>query len=118
MIRTRKLENEEWYMLGDTELSPDKAVAIGAFNDGRLIGHIFLCAPVHCEGIFIEEQSRNGFVMAALVDEAEKYAKTLGITKLLAFAVNPIMADYISRLGYDPTPFSVFSKELTCQSAQ
>ena len=103
-------------MLGDTELSPDKAVAIGAFNDGRLVGPYFHLRSRSFEGMFVEEQHRNGFVLAALVDEAEKHAKTLGITKLLAFAVNPVMADYISRLGFDPTPISVFSKELTtCQ---
>ncbi len=66
------------------------------------------------EGIEIDAEERSGTLMGRLVEEAEKEAKTLGITTLLAFSANPLMEDYIYRLGYNRMPWGVWSRQL-CQ---
>lgn len=91
---------------------PQKSVVVVARNDSGIVGRIFLLAPAHVEGIFIEEAWRNGPLMKQLVQAAELEARVEGITQLLVFAKDEMMADYISRLGYKQMPLTVWEKPL------
>lgn len=113
MIEIRKLELDEWPE--DAALRSDQAICIAAIKGEKIVGRIFLTSIIHMEGIEIDEAERNSTLMGRLVEEAEKEAKTLGISTLLAFSANPLMEDYIYRLGYNRMPWSVWSRSL-CQS--
>ena len=92
---------------------PKRSVAIIAHNDVvGIIGRIFLVAPVHIEGVFVDKPWRNSTVLNMLVKRAELEAFKEGLTQLLVFAKDAQMADYIARLGYKELPLTVWSKEL------
>jgi N-acetylglutamate synthase-like GNAT family acetyltransferase len=116
-VKVRRLEPGEWDLLHgvDDGFSPDPkaSIAVCAFNEsGDIIGRIFLVAPVHVEGIFIDRQWRNTGLMKKLVERIEDEASKEGLKKVLAFAKDDEMADYIQRLGYDATPVRLYVKEL------
>lgn len=113
-----RLSPGEWIQLNKVAdgFAPDPArsVAIVAVGDsGDIIGRIFLVAPVHLEGLWIDETFRNKTLLYQLVQRGEDEAKALGLKRLLAFGATPEMSDYIERLGYSYTPMSVWYKDLT-----
>lgn len=112
-----RLAPGEWMQLnkiGDGYTpDPARSVAIVAVGDsGDIIGRIFLVAPVHLEGLFIDQTFRNKTLLYQLVNRAEEEAKELGLKRLLAFGATPEMSDYIERLGYTYTPMTVWFKDL------
>ena len=114
----RRLAANEWSLLDKVEepFSPDpeKSVAVVAQNAmGEIVGRCFLVSPVHVEGIWLDPAWRNRTLFYRLICRIEEEAKAEGIRKLLAFAATPEMAEYIERLGYEYTPVSVWSKELS-----
>jgi predicted N-acetyltransferase YhbS len=93
--------------------NPEHSVAIVAVNDsGDIIGRIFLVAPVHLEGLWIDETFRNKTLLYQLVQRGEEEAKAMGLTRVLAFGATPELSDYIERLGYTYTPMTVWYKDL------
>jgi|ERR1700684_324769 len=94
---------------------PNHSVAIVAENGHHIIGRIFLVAPAHVEGLFVEPTWRNGLVMKQLVDAVEIEARAEGISRVLVYAKDSEMADYIERLGYTKLPVTVYKKDLPCQ---
>ena len=116
MIEFKRLEPGEWDLLGNDEPLPDakKAIALVAVDqDGDLAGRVFLVAPAHIEGIYVDRKWRGSTIMQRLVAKAEGEARRLGLTQLLAFAKDEIMEDYIDRLGYEKLPLTVWQKSLT-----
>lgn len=91
---------------------PNRSIAVVAENGHHIIGRIFLIAPAHCEGIFVEPAWRGGPVMKRLVDAIEIEARAEGISRVYAYAVNEEMEGYISRLGYTKVPMTVWKKDL------
>ena len=118
MIEIRRLHPSEFDVLkGFADgYCPDAehSIAVVASNGKHMIGRIFLVAPTHVEGIYIERPWRNGPVMRRLVEAIELEAKAEGISKVMAYAKDATMADYIERLGYRQEHFTVWSKELPC----
>lgn len=116
MIAIERLKVEEFNLLAsvDDGYTPDpcRSVAVVARNEAGIIGRIFLMAPTHVEGIFIEKAWRKGAVMKQLVEAIELEAKCEGVKKLLVYAIDEEMADYIQRLGYEKLPFTVWEKPL------
>ena len=119
MIKLMRLHSSEFDLLKDFEdgfcPDPDRSIAVVARNASRIIGRIFLLAPAHVEGVFVEQAWRGGPVMKQLVDAIELEARAEGITKLFAYAKDEEMAGYIERLGYMKLPMTVFSKGISCQ---
>jgi N-acetylglutamate synthase-like GNAT family acetyltransferase len=123
MIEIKRLEKKEWGILNSVDDGfsphPENSIAIVAFNEhGDIIGRIFLVAPAHLEGIFVDHPWRNRMVMGQLVERAEKEAMDAGITKVFAYAVNEQMEDYITRLGYKKSDLVVYFKDLGGDSCQ
>ena len=94
--------------------SPDKSVAIVARADGkRIVGRLFIVAPAHCEGIFVEPAFRGGPLFKDMMRAAEVEAKVEGLSKLFAYSVRPEIGHYIQqRCGYTELSWKVFEKEL------
>lgn len=118
MIEIRRLHPSEFDLLSEVDdgFTPDpgKSIALVAQNSGGIVGRIFLVAPSHVEGPFIEKAWRGGLLFKRLVDAIEIEARAEGVKKIMAYAANIEMENYILRLGYKKLPMSVWAKELTC----
>lgn len=116
MIEIRKLAPNEFDCLKEYAdgFCPDagKSVALVAENDSHIIGRIFLLSPVHCEGPHVDPAWRGGPLFKRLVDAAELEARSEGVNKLMAYAVDATMEMYLKRLGYSKMDLTVWSKEL------
>ena len=117
-IETRRVDKDEWALIptefaGEVLPDADQCIAVVAIEDSTAaIGRAFLMAPVHVEGIFVEQDRRNSYAMKRLVQGIEKEARNLRITTLFAYAEGEKMEDYIRRLGYEKLPWTVWRKEL------
>lgn len=116
LISVKRLHASEFDLLKTIDdgfvPDPERSIAVVAENDQKIIGRIFLVSPMHVEGIYIEKPWRNGPLMKSLVQAIELEAKCEKISQVLVFAKDEEMADYIARLGYRKTPYSVWTKEL------
>jgi len=120
MINIRRLHASEFDLLGgvDDGYTPDaeRSIAMVAQNGSRIIGRIFLVAPSHAEGIWIDRDYRGGSLFKQMMDSLELEARAEGITKMFAYAVRPEMEHYIARrCGYERLPWVVLQKELACR---
>ena len=114
--RLKPVEYEKLLSVGDGYTpDPNRSVTVVAENGHHIIGRIFLVAPAHVEAVYIEPPWRNGPTFKSLVDAIEIEARAEGISRVLAYAKDNEMADYISRLGYEKLPVTVYKKDLTCQ---
>lgn len=91
---------------------PERSIAVVARNESGIIGRIFIVAPAHVEGVFIQQHWRGGPLLKQLVQAAELEAKCEGIGQLMVYAKDEQMASYIERLGYRKTPYTVWEKKL------
>jgi N-acetylglutamate synthase-like GNAT family acetyltransferase len=116
VIEIRKLNPSEFGLLESVDdgysPNPQHSIAVVAHNQHHIVGRIFLVAPTHIEGVFVERPWRNGTVMKRLVDAIEMEARAEGITKVFCFAKDDQMADYIERLGYKLSQLTVYEKVL------
>ena len=116
MIEIERLSVNEFDLLKDVGdgyvPDPARSIVVVARNLSGIIGRIFIMAPAHVEGVFIEEAWRKGPLMKQLVEAVELEAKSEGITQVLAYAKDAQMENYIKRLGYSKTPFTVWEKRL------
>jgi N-acetylglutamate synthase-like GNAT family acetyltransferase len=117
MIDIRRLHPSEFDILGgiDDGFTPDpeKSIAMVAQNGSRVVGRIFLVAPSHCEGIFIDSDYRGGELFRRMMEALELEARSEGIKKMFAYSVRPEIEHYITRkCGYSRLPWTVLSKEL------
>lgn len=118
MIDIRRLHASEFDLLKEIDdgymPDPAKSIAMVAQRGSKLIGRIFLVAPSHAEGIWIDTDYRGGALGKQLVEALELEARSEGISKMFAYAVRPEMEHYIARrCGYARLPWVVLSKELT-----
>lgn len=116
LIDVERLHPSEYGALKDVHdgfvPSVENSIVVVAKNGVQIIGRIFLVAPAHVEAIHIEEAWRNGPVMKMLVEAIELEAKVEGIKTLFCYAKDKQMESYISRLGYEKSPMTVWKKEL------
>jgi N-acetylglutamate synthase-like GNAT family acetyltransferase len=117
-IEIRRLEASQYDVLPNIAdgycPEPAKSIVVIAANESKIIGRIMLLTPAHIEAIFIEPAWRNGIVMNMLVDAIELEARAEGIVKVLAYAADSQMENYIERFGYKKLPLTVWEKNL-CQ---
>jgi hypothetical protein len=94
---------------------PDRSVVVIARNESRIIGRLFLMAPAHVEGIYIEPEFRGGSLFKDMMAAMEIEARAEGLTKIFAYSIRSEIGHYIEhRCGYLPLPWRVFAKELAC----
>lgn len=91
---------------------PKSSVAVVAKDGDEIVGRIFLIQPVHTECPWVREDLRGGTLLKRLTDAIEKEAKDRGVKKLFAFGASDQMESYISRLGYQKQPLTVWIKDL------
>ncbi len=112
-VTIERVSAADWEKLRGDRPPFDRSIGVAAFTDEReAVGWVYLVAPVHLEGIYIEPTHRKGLLLAKLLGAAEAAAKAEGLTKLLAYATDDLMADYTARLGYQKLPWTVWSKTL------
>ncbi len=113
MIGIRRADPDDLARIEEPQPDSAKAITIIAEDErGNIVGRILLVGVIHLEGIFVEPRWRGSTVMARLVEEAEREAKELGLTQVLAFGASPEMEGYIQRLGYNLLPFTIWEKKL------
>jgi GNAT superfamily N-acetyltransferase len=111
--RLKPVEYEKLLSVSDGYTpDPNRSVAVVAENGHHIMGRIFLMAPAHVEGVFVEPAWRNTGVMRQLVDAIELEARAEGISKVLAYAKDPDMYGRIEAMGYKKLPWTVWEKEL------
>lgn len=120
-MQVHTLEPERFDLLAQAPdgIVPDPRfiTAIVAEQDGKLLGRWFLCLVPHYEGMWLDDAARNTTVGFRIVREMEARAREMGIQRTFVFA-QPEHEDYMQRLGFERQPFSVWSKDLPCQSQQ
>ena len=115
MIGVRRADPDDLARIHEPAPDPAKAITIIAEDErGNIVGRIMLVGVMHVEGIFVDPKWRGSTVMQRLVEEAEREARELGLTQVLAFGASKEMEGYIERLGYNLMPFSIWEKKL-CQ---
>ena len=120
MIDIRRLHASEFDLLRSVDdgftPDPERSIAMVAQNGSRIVGRIFLVAPSHAEGIWIERDYRGSSLGKQIVEALELEARSEGITKMFAYATRLEMEHYISRCcGYERLPWVVLQKELACR---
>jgi predicted N-acetyltransferase YhbS len=91
---------------------PKTTIAMIAREGDSVIGRVFLMAPVHVEGPWVDESRRGSTLGKRLMDAAEKEAKAIGIKTLMAYGADSVLENYLERLGYRNMNLSVWAKEL------
>lgn len=118
MIKIRRLHASEFDLLKDVDdgFTPDPtaSIAMVAQNSSRIISRVFMVAPSHAEGIFVESSYRGGSLFKQMMQALEIEARSEGIKKMFAYSVRPEIEHYIVRkCGYVKLPWVVLSKELS-----
>jgi GNAT superfamily N-acetyltransferase len=116
VITVGRLPNDEFSRLESfhdgAKPDPASSIAVVAQDGNEIIGRIFLVAPAHIEGPYIEEAHRGGTIAKRLVSVAATEARKCGITKLMAYGFSPELEDYLERLGFKKQPVTVWAKEI------
>jgi N-acetylglutamate synthase-like GNAT family acetyltransferase len=115
-IHIERLERFEYAALGGIadgfQPPPGSSIVVVARRDQRIIGRAFLLAPVHLEGPWVDEDYRGTTLAHRLVMRAEAEAKKEGVSNLFAYASNHVLAGYLSRIGYQKSELTVWTKEI------
>lgn len=90
----------------------DISMVFVAEEDGEIVGRSMLLSPFHVEGPWVDESKRGTTLAFRLVRETETAAKSMGHSKILAYAVNAQIENYLSRMGYARVPMTVWEKTL------
>lgn len=117
MLEIRRLHASEFDLLKavDDGFCPDseKSIALVAHNGSRIVSRIFMVAPSHAEGIWVDNAYRGGDLFKRMMDALELEAKSEGITKMFCYSVRPEISHYVERrCGYVKLPWTVLAKEL------
>ena len=117
MIEIARLHPSEFDLLKEVDdgftPNPERSVAIAGRNKERIVSRLFVMAPAHVEGIFVDPMYRGGDLFKRMMDAAEIEARAEGLQKLFAYSVRPEIGHYIERrCGYTKQPWVVYSKEL------
>jgi N-acetylglutamate synthase-like GNAT family acetyltransferase len=94
------------------KINGDRQIEFILKSGDDFVGRIYLMAPLHLEGVELDQKWRSSIAFKKLVDAAETEAKGMGLTHVLAFGKDSTMEDYIQRLGYERLSLSVWRKEL------
>lgn len=97
--------------------SPDDSIVIIAENEsGDIIGRMFLVDVPHIEGTWVADSERGGTVGFRLERAMCKAAAGLRLKKTFAFVTTAEHANYLLRLGWEPTEYRVMTKSLEKES--
>ena len=112
----RKLADDEFDVLKTVEEGycpdPRYSIAVVAQSEGQIVGRMLLISPAHIEGTWVAESFRKGTTGVRMMRFMEGEARSIGLTKVLAYAETEDVADYLSRLGYKQRKVTVWEKEL------
>lgn len=116
MITFRVLPPEEFPRLAlvADDISPDPKIArvIVGEEAGEIVARSMLMQPVHIEGTWVREDHRGSPLGKMLLDRVEQEAKSCGLQKLFAYALDPLVASYLRRMHYSRSAAVVFTKDI------
>ncbi len=116
MVTIHKLEADEYGLLATIEEGyvpdPLNSIAIVACDGEKVVGRMLLVAPWHIEGTWIHKDARGGSTLFRMIRKMEETARERGFSKLFAYADKADVESYLQRLGYKPSPLTVWYKEL------
>jgi len=113
----RQLTPQEYPLLATTAEGfvpdPDNSIAVAAFDDsGQIIGRMLLVAMPHLEGTWVAEGARGGSIGFRMEREMVKAAAVQGLKAVMAYTDNEAHTNYLERLEWKRTNFTVLQKEL------
>jgi len=79
-------------------------------DNGEVIAQTYVVVLAHVEGLWIKPERRGGRLMKMLSDQVEKLVAKFGVPALYAFKT-PANKDYLERLGWSETGWSVMVKK-------
>ncbi len=116
MIEIRELEKSEYARLAQVSEgcipNPETSSVIIAEQDGKIVGRMFLVCMPYIEGTWISPDARNGTCGMRLLHGMEAKVRSLGVKMLLAYAPDAHIEDYLSRIGFQRKPVTVWGKEI------
>lgn len=90
---------------------PEHSIVVVAKHAEKIVGRSMLIRPWHIEGTWVEESFRKGTIGLRIVQRLEFEAEKQGIQKILSFAQDHQIEDYLFRLDYRPVQVSVWEKK-------
>lgn len=115
---TRILPQSEWDKLGPSglpallrQLKPSDIDVVVVEDGGKIVGTLGVLRMTHFEGVWIDPEKRNGYVLARLLHGAEQIVLERGETVVLGGAADDDekMDGLIKRRGGVPLPMKVYA---------
>lgn len=116
-MKVRALEPAEYSRLAAIEEGtvpdPANSIAIVAEDDaGNIVGRMLLFAVAHVERTWIAPAARSGTLGVRMERELCREATDAGLDTIYAFTTNDTHTEYMQRLGWQPTGFTVLTKSV------
>ena len=111
-MEIRALRPEEWSLGPEPHAWPPDTIVLGAFSGDALIGRTAIVSLPHIEGTWSSKE--NPWTAFRLIKSLEALLKYLGRTHVFSFVLDsqPEIPGYLTRLGYEKQPLSVWVKRL------
>jgi len=91
---------------------PVDSLVIAAVDGETVLGRTTLTNMVHLEGTWVHPEHRGGTLGVRLIREAERQAREIGLTGLLAYTPDTKIGEYMQRMGYERIPVEVWGKKV------
>ena len=98
---------------------PDGTLVLYAVEQGEIIGRqAYLLLP-HLEGAWTREDKRGGSLGYRLIRKMEDKVAESGYPVVFAYALDsqPDVSDYLSRMGYEKQPVTLWMKQVQKKEA-
>jgi hypothetical protein len=117
-VTIRELKAEEFPMLKVVAdgFVPDPRISVAVIaenGEGAIVGRILALQPVHLEGTWVDEKHRRTPLAHRMFRFMETQLKQkYRLTHVMAFSAEPVITEYLRRLGYTDHHLTVLSREL------
>lgn len=91
---------------------PDDTFAIVAYRGEQVVGIATITNLPVVEGTWLDESVRGSTIGPRLFQRIEELYVSLGKTHALALSADPLISNYLERLGFTQMPLLLYQKEL------
>lgn len=114
MLSVERLAKQDFGQLAGIEEGyvpdPEKSIAVVARDNGNIVARMLLISPFHIEGTWIHPEHRGATLLKRMIALMESEARKSKMNTIFAYADNSTVEAYLSRLGYEKTPLTVWTK--------
>src|SRR5258706_4716854 len=112
MVTIERLEIAEYGKLTTIQEGfcpePEHSIVVVGKSGDEIVARTMLIRPFHVEGTWIAEPFRNGTIGIRLLRRLEEEARAAGLTKMLAYAAEDKVENYLGRMGYKKARLTVW----------